>query len=78
MYIFYKSKFMRTLNFEKEKKIRTKLRTMSDMLNITERVSTPAILKILTTKHQNRAWFSLILYCMQSSLFSLFYCHTLI
>ena len=30
-------------------------------------VSSLAILKIIRTKHQNRAWLSLILYCMQTS-----------
>ena len=32
-----------------------------------------AILNIIRAKHQNRAWLSLILYCMQTSLLSLFY-----
>ena len=31
------------------------------------KVSSLAILKIIRTKHQNRAWLSLILYCMQTS-----------
>ena len=71
---FYKSKFMRTKPFILVKK-RAKLRTKPGMMNIIAKCLglSFAILNIIRAKHQNRAWLSLILYCMQTSLLSLFY-----
>ena len=68
--------FIRALLWEQNprfwpNKIRTKLRTKSGMLNIKSQVFRLAILKIIRIKHQKRAWLSLILYCMKSSLLSL-------
>ena len=56
-------------------KKRTKLRTKSGMLNIrAKRLILPfVILNIIRAKHKNRVWLLLILYCMQTSLLSIFY-----
>ena len=56
-------------------KKRTKLRIKSGMLNIrVKHLSLPfVILNIIRAKHQNRVWLLLILYCMQTSLLSIFY-----
>ena len=56
-------------------KKRAKLRTKSGMLNISAKcLGLPCtILNITSAKYQNSAWLSLILHCMQTSLFSLFY-----
>ena len=56
-------------------KKKTKLRIKSGMLNIrVKHLSLPfVILNIIRAKHQNRVWLLLILYCMQTSLLSLFY-----
>ena len=61
----------------KKRKIKNKARNKVRHAEHNSKVSRLAILKIIRTKHQNRAWLSLILYCMQTSLLSLFYCHTL-
>ena len=62
----------KTIDFGKKRK---QLKTKSGMLNKRAKcLSLPfAILNIIRAKHQNRAWLSLILYCMQTSLLSLFY-----
>ena len=75
MYIhsfFYKSNFMRTKPLILLKK-RAKLGTKSGMLSIrAKRIGLAfAILNIIEAKHQNRAWLSLILYCMQTSLLTI-------
>ena len=64
--------YIKALDFGKK---RAKLRTKSGMLNIKAKcLGLPfAILNIIRAKHQNRAWLSLTLYCMQTSLLSLFY-----
>ena len=61
----------------KKRKIKNKARNKVRHAEHNSKVSRLAILKIIRTKHQNRAWLSLIFYSIQTSLLSLFYCHTL-
>ena len=58
-------------------KIKSKVKNKVKHAKHKSKVSRKAIIKIIRTKHQKRVWLSLILYCMQSSLLPLFYCHTL-
>ena len=79
--IFHKSNFMSTkllvVATKKKKKIKSKAENKVRDVDLESKVSRLAIIKIIRTKHQKRAWLSLILYCIQSSLLRLFYCHTL-
>ena len=77
--IFFKRNFMRAkpLILAKERKIKNKAKNKVRHAEHNSKVLRLAILKIIRAKHQNRAWLSLILYCMHTSLLSLFYCHTL-
>ena len=68
---------MRTKSFNLAKKIKNKAKNKVRHAEHNSKVSRLAILKIIRAKHQNRAWLSLILYCIQTSLLSLFYCHAL-
>ena len=60
---FYKNK-----SLDLSKKIKNKLRPKLDILSHRvprdNKVPRLAILKIIRKKHQNRAWLSLVLYCM--------------
>ena len=63
---FYKNSFIKTKALALVKKLRTNLE-QSRACCPTEhknKVSGLAISKIMRTEHQNRAWLSLILYCM--------------
>ena len=62
---------------QKKKKIKNKTKNKVRHAEHNSKVSRLSILKITRSKHQNRAWLSLILYCVQTSLLSLFYYHTL-
>ena len=63
--------------FWQQRKIKSKVKNKIRHAVHKSKVSRLTIIKIIRTKHRNRAWLSLILYCMQSSLLPLFYCHTL-
>ena len=63
--------------FWQQRKIKSKVKNKIRHPVHKSKVSRLTIIKIIRTKHHNRAWLSLILYCMQSSLLPLFYCHTL-
>ena len=70
--LFYKSNFMTTKPLILVKK-RANLRTKSGMLNIRAKYTgfPFAILIIIGAKNQNRAWLSLMSYCMQTRLLTI-------
>ena len=73
---FYENKI---LDFGKKKDHNNKKNKAKNKVRHPEqsKVSRLVILKLKRTKHRNRAWLTPILYCMQTSLLSLFYFHTL-
>ena len=76
--IFNMSNFMRAKPLIlAKKKIKSKAKNKVRDVEHESKVSRLAIIKIIRTKHQKRAWLSLILYCIQSSLLRLFYCYNL-
>ena len=77
---FSKSKILQSFLFYKNNFIRTKASILAKNLRKTyeqgqaccptehkNKVSSLAILRIIRGKHQNKAWLSLILYCMTTS-----------